>query len=118
MSNIDFFKNVQNFEEFAADSVIFEKDTEGATMYAVKEGEVNIVVGDKVLETVGEGGFFGEMALVDAEVRSAKAIAKTACKVVPVDRKRFMFLVKENPAFALQVMHVMAERIRKMNEMG
>ena len=56
---------------------------------------------------------FGEMALVDSEPRSAEAVARTDCKLVPINKKRFAFLVTETPFFALEVMQVMANRLRK-----
>jgi CRP/FNR family cyclic AMP-dependent transcriptional regulator len=53
------------------------------------------------------------MALIDAAPRRASATARTAARVVPVDQKRFKYLVQEHPTFALQVMAVMAERLRR-----
>jgi len=85
-------------------------------MYVVQEGEVDIVVGTSVAETVAPGGIFGEMALIDQHVRSAGAVARTPCKLVLVDQRRFQFLVAETPFFAIQVMSIMAERLRHANE--
>jgi CRP-like cAMP-binding protein len=83
-------------------------------MYVVTEGEVNILLGDQILDVLGPGGIFGEMALIDSSPRSASAIAKTDCKLVPVSRQRFTFLVQQTPYFSLEVMHVMAERLRRI----
>jgi len=52
------------------------------------------------------------MALIDSGPRSATAIAATTAKLVAVDSKQFTFLVQEHPTFALQVMKIMAERLR------
>lgn len=84
-------------------------------MYIVVEGDVDIVISDKVIETVGPGGILGEMALIDNKARSATAIAKTDCKLLPINKTHFVFLVQETPYFALQVMRTMAERLRYMN---
>ena len=84
-------------------------------MYALVEGTVAIMAGDILLETMGEGDMFGEMALVDRSPRSATAIASSAVRVVPVDEKTFIRLVQANPYFALEVMSVMAARLRKTN---
>lgn len=84
-------------------------------MYVVKEGEVNILVNDKVIETVGPGGMVGEMALIDTHSRSATVVAKTGCQLVPINEKRFAFLIQQTPYFALQVMRVLVERLRKMD---
>jgi CRP-like cAMP-binding protein len=63
---------------------------------------------------LGEDEIFGEMALVDKSVRSGTARAKTNCKVVPIDEKQFEFLVQQTPLFAIKVMRVMAERLRRV----
>ena len=83
-------------------------------MYAVVEGEVQIVVRGQVVEAVGEGGIFGEVALLDDRPRSASAIASTDCKVAVIDLKRFGVLVQQTPFFAVEVMRVMAERLRRI----
>ena len=116
MVRVDYFKNADEFVEYAAGDVIFEESEQGEQMYAVKAGEVDILVHNNVVETVEAGNFFGEMALIDKMPRSAKAVAKTDCQVVVVDKKRFLFLIQETPTFALQVMHALAERLRHMNE--
>jgi CRP/FNR family transcriptional regulator, cyclic AMP receptor protein len=54
--------------------------------------------------------------LIDPAPRSADARARTDARVVRIDKRRFTFLVHEHPTFALQVMTVMAERLRKTNE--
>jgi CRP/FNR family cyclic AMP-dependent transcriptional regulator len=58
---------------------------------------------------------FGEMALIDAAPRSATAIAATDVKLVPVGEKQFLFLVGCTPHFALNIMRVLARRLRAQN---
>jgi len=114
-ATISLFRNATDCEAFSASQVIFQEGQPGNIMYAVTEGEVDILVHNKVLETVGPGGLLGEMALIDTKPRSATAIARTDCKLVPISEKRFAFLVQQTPHFALQVMRVMAERLRRMD---
>lgn len=85
----------------------------GKEMYVVLDGEVNIVVGDKVVETVRPGGIFGELALIDSSPRSAAAVARTDCRLAVIGERRFMYLVQQTPYFALEVMSVMAQRLRR-----
>ena len=113
MTTIDMFRHATDGVSFTAGQVIFRKDDPGLVMYAVVEGEVEILASDKVILSVGPGGIFGEMALIDEAPRSATAVAKTACKLVPIDKKRFTFLVQQTPFFALSVMRIMSERLRK-----
>ncbi len=114
-ATITLFRNATDFESFLAGQVIFREGQPGDVMYAVSEGEVDILIHDKVIDTAGPGGIVGEMALIDAKPRSATAIAKTDCKLVPISEKRFTFLVQQTPNFALQVMRVMADRLRHMD---
>jgi len=95
---------------------LFKKGDAGVYMYVVKSGEIQIIDGNHVFETVGAGGIFGEMALISNEPRSATARALVESTVVPVDQKRFIFMISQTPFFALRVMKVMSGRIRAMNE--
>jgi len=99
-----------------AGETIFRTYDMATEMYVVIEGEVDISIGDKVIETVGPGEPFGEMALIDQAPRTATAVARTACKLAVISEKRFLFMVAQTPHFALQIMKVMADRLRKMNQ--
>jgi CRP-like cAMP-binding protein len=55
----------------------------------------------------------GELALINDEPRSATVVAKTDCRLVAVDRRRFEYMVQETPFFGLAVMKVLADRLRK-----
>lgn len=117
MNHYDYFTKHEDYVEYkAGDKIFSEGDAGNGKMYAVKSGSVQIVLNGTVLETVQPGYYFGEMSLVDSAPRAADAIAQTDCQIVAVDKYHFMFLVNETPRFALQVMHVMAERIRKLHE--
>jgi CRP/FNR family cyclic AMP-dependent transcriptional regulator len=113
----NFLGSFRNGEEQRLDAgqVLFEKGDTGHEMYVVRSGEVQIIDGNHVFETVGPGGIVGEMALVDGGPRSATVRASLASEVVPIDEKRFLFLVQQTPHFALRVMRVMSARLRAMN---
>jgi CRP-like cAMP-binding protein len=99
---------------FAAGQSVFKAGDPGEAMYIITEGEVDILDGSgTTLETAGPGSIFGELALVDDEPRSATVVAKTACRLVTVNRRRFEYMVQETPFFALAVMKVIADRLRK-----
>jgi CRP/FNR family transcriptional regulator, cyclic AMP receptor protein len=98
-----------------AGEVIFRAFDMGAEMYVVLEGEVELTIGANVVETLGPGEPFGEMALIDQAPRVATATAKKATKLAVIPEKRFLFMVQTTPHFALQIMKVMADRLRKMN---
>ena len=109
------FVDANNVQEFQANSTIFTEGTPGDVMYVVLEGEVELLVRSAVLEVAGPGEIVGEMALIDAKPRSATARAKSDCRLAPVDERRFLFLVQEHPFFALHVMRVLTDRLRRMD---
>lgn len=113
MQGVKLFQHSKDWEAFSAGQIIFREGQPGEVMYVILEGEVDIQASGKGLETLHSGGMFGEMALVDGEPRSAEAVARTDCKLVPINKKRFVFLVTETPFFALEVMKVMANRLRE-----
>jgi CRP-like cAMP-binding protein len=96
-------------------AVIFAAGDSGREMYVVRSGKVDLKIGDTLLETVGPGGILGELALVDPAPRSASALAGEDCSLVRVDREAFESLVRKVPGLALEVMRVMARRLRKAN---
>lgn len=109
------FANETNAVTLAPGQTLFSKGDTGHQMFVVKSGEVQIVDGAVVFETISPGGIFGEMALISKDPRSATAKAKTESVVIPVDEKRFLYLVQQTPLFALRVMDVMSARLRAMN---
>ena len=112
---VSVFRSSPDAESFAAGAAVFSEGETGDCMFVVQEGEVEVRVGGTVVETVGPGGLIGEMALIDAGPRSASAIASTDAKLVRVNQRRFKFLVQEHPFFAIEVMRIMAHRLRKMD---
>ncbi len=109
------FLNETDPQQFKAGQAIFNEGAPGDFMYGVIEGEVEIRKGGKVVDTIGPGGIFGEMALIDHAVRSAAAVAKTDCKAAQISEKRFYFLVQQTPNFALHLLRVMTGRLRNQS---
>src|SRR5262245_21797794 len=116
MATLDVLRHAHETVSLPAGSAIIEEGRPGKLMYVVKEGTADILVGGVAVASVGPGEVFGELSLIDDRTRSAAVVARTDCELVPVDEKRFLFLVQQTPYFALQVMRVLAERLRRMNE--
>ena len=112
---IHLFDNDPRAVTAPAGSVLYRAGETGDNMVGVIDGEVDIIAEGTVIETIGAGGIIGEMALIDGSVRSASAVARTDVRLSIVDRDRFERLVSDHPTFALQVMRVMADRLRKAN---
>ena len=84
----------------------------GALMYVVLEGRVAISIRGAVVQYVGPGGVFGEMALVDQSPRTANATAETDCSLLGINRHVFLNLVKSDPTFGASLLGAVAERVR------
>jgi CRP/FNR family cyclic AMP-dependent transcriptional regulator len=108
-------------DEYDVGDVIFEEGTKGRELYVVLDGEVEIakMVGGRktVIISLGKGEFFGEMAVIDGSARSASAIAATAgTRVMRINHARFVYLVSQQPAFALMIMDALSKRLRASND--
>ena len=101
---------------FKAGETIFREGDPADELYVIQEGQVGVQTGNRLLDTLESKTIFGEMALVDKAPRSAAAIAITDVKLVPVSERQFLFLVSETPYFALNVMRLMARRLRATNQ--
>ena len=81
-------------------------------MYAVIEGRVAVSIGGGVVERLGPGGVFGELALIEQTPRMASVVAETDCQLLPISRTAFLLLVKTNAEFAASLLGSLAERLR------
>jgi CRP/FNR family cyclic AMP-dependent transcriptional regulator len=112
MNLADLFRHETDVVTLPARQALFKAGEKGTQMYVLRSGTVDILVGETVVETAGSGALLGEMALIDDSPRAATAIARTDCELVPIDQRRFHFLVQQTPNFATHVMRIMAGRLR------
>ena len=103
------------YRYFDAGEKIFLEDDAADTMYMVRSGRVDVITYGTVLENVRAGGIFGEMALIDNGRRSAAAMAAEPTEVVAIDKRAFLAVIRNDPQFALRVMGLLANRLRRMN---
>jgi CRP-like cAMP-binding protein len=99
-----------------AGETIFKEGDPATELYVIQKGRVSIQSGNRLLDTLDTNAIFGEMAIVDSAPRSADAIALTDVTLVPISQKQFLFLVSETPFFAINVMRVLARRLRHTNK--
>ena len=97
-----------------AGSVVFNKGDTGDCMYIVQAGVIDMMIGDKVIETIGESQALGFMSMIDEQPRSSTARAKEACELSLIDARTFRFMIDEVPNFATYIMSMLARRIRGM----
>ncbi len=110
------FRSARDTVNLPAGAVLFAEGDPGTNMYVLLEGAADICVGDEIVESALPPALIGEMALVDSTARSATVVLRSACRLISIERSQFDLLVRESPEFARQVMTVMANRLRVMNE--
>lgn len=82
-------------------------------MFAIKRGRVAIMVDANTVDTLTEEEIFGEMALLEHSTRAATAVTLEETELIEIDEAQFYILVRQNPHFALQLMQLLSERLRR-----
>jgi len=113
MNLVELFRHQVDLQAIPAGQVLFKEGDPGNFMYVLMSGTAEIMVHNRVMETAVAGAIVGEMAIIDDLARSATVVAKSDCKFLPIERERFNFLVQQKPEFALHVMRVLADRLRR-----
>jgi CRP-like cAMP-binding protein len=115
-----FFRSAGKPERYPAGATIFRENARAHAllmqrpkMYYVYEGEVSLLAKKKAIGSVAKGEVFGELAPLARAPRSAGAVAKTDCRLIALDDKAFNAALVKKPAFALMLMSVMVERLRR-----
>jgi hypothetical protein len=99
---------------------IVREGEKGSCMYVIQSGRAEVLIRDENSEEIqlavlSKGDFFGEMAIIQEEVRSATVRAVGQVRVIVVDKRIFLRRVHEDPSFAFGIMEKMAKRIREMD---
>ena len=113
----ELFQHDPNFLEIKRGEVLLREGDIGEAMYVLIEGQAKIERQGLFFAEIGPGDFVGELAVIDGSPRVNTTTAVTDSKFVVVDRKRFEYLVAETPGFALEVMRILALRLRRTDEM-
>ena len=112
----DLFRNDPNLVKIKAGERLFREGDAGDAMYVLINGEAEVTAGGMSIEVAKAGDILGELALIDGSPRSATVTARTDCELAVIDKKRFHFLVDESPRFAIDVMRVMARRLKQSDQ--
>ncbi|MEK9723274.1 MAG: cyclic nucleotide-binding domain-containing protein [Rhodospirillaceae bacterium] len=106
-------------QTFKPGDKIFKEGDEGNLAYVVQEGEVEIVKvidgREQVLGTVGKGGIFGEMALIDNKPRMAAARAARGTTIICVTRQMFEDKLRKSDPFIRGLLNILADNIRRIS---
>lgn len=105
---------------FQDGQAIIQQGEMGDCMYVIQEGLVEVVVSqdgkERVLAVLGQGQFFGEMALFDREIRMATVRALGEARVLSVDKRNLMRRIHEDPSLVYRMLLEMSHRIRELSD--
>ncbi len=107
--------------KFPKGATILEDGVGGDHMYVIQQGQVKVTKmsdegREKILEILGEGDFFGEMALLDREPRSASVKTTRACVLLALSRGDFLSLLRRNTELSMELIRVLSRRLCEANE--
>jgi CRP-like cAMP-binding protein len=100
----------------AAGENIVVEGSPGTEMFLIRKGGARVFVKGERVDDLEVGDIFGEMALIDQSPRGATVTAVEDCDVIPIDERLFIILVQNSPYFGIEVMRILASRLRAMNE--
>jgi CRP-like cAMP-binding protein len=119
------FMSIIHNRNYLAGEYIFYQGDPGIGLYVIREGQVEIIRendnGDKLtLATVQKGDFFGELALIDGEKRSASAVAKSDTRLSVIFKPDLDEFIEKYPKKGIKILQGIAEittvRLRSLNE--
>jgi CRP-like cAMP-binding protein len=127
LSNVPLFKDLpeksleriektSRHRSFRSGDVIFREGEEGVGFFLVTGGKVEVTRSGQHIADIGEGGFFGEMALLDNHRRSATVRATADTECVAIMRSDFLAELRNNADLAVELLGLMSRRVRDLDE--
>jgi len=107
--------------DFPKGTVIFNAGDQGDSFYVIKKGIINVFISapdsdDKViLSNLNEGDYFGEMALLTGEPRSASVESATEVSLIRLEKKDFEELLEKDPKISISISHMISQRLMQAN---
>jgi CRP-like cAMP-binding protein len=95
-----------------AGATVFQLGEPGASMYVILSGRIDMVNGERVIESLGTDAAFGMMSLIDALPRTATALVSEDAQLAVIDRRKYQFMLHELPSFAIFLIQTLANRVR------
>lgn len=99
---------------YGSGRVLVRQGGRGDAFFAIVDGTAKVTRGTRTIRRLASGDVFGEMALLDGEVRSASVISETPVVAVRITRARFNRLLESDATFAKALLAVLAKRIREL----
>jgi CRP/FNR family cyclic AMP-dependent transcriptional regulator len=115
-------RSLLKWKDLPGGSPIFRAGDKGDAMYLIASGRIRISIRDSddievILAELAEGDFFGEMALIDGQPRSAGATVLDDSRVAVLARTDFLDFVRRNPDVLLEMLSAVTHRLRRTDEL-
>lgn len=107
---------VSEERKFETGDIILGKGEGGVGFYLIMDGSVDVKSDSKILAKLGPGQFFGEMAVLDNQPRSADVIAAEPSRCFIISEWSFKALISQNPRIALKMLQELVRRLRDANK--
>ena len=95
---------------FPAGRTLIEEGKQGHEFFVLIDGEVDVRAKGRKVKTLGDGSFFGEMALVSEKPRNATVTTTTPVRVLVINEPAFRRLLRDSPQIQLKVLQTLADR--------
>ncbi len=120
-SSLDSLLEKTSIIDFPQDHLVIQQGDIGHTMYLTLAGQLEVRItlanGDSmVVNQIGYGESFGEIALFDQRQRTASVKTLTPCKLVELKRERFVAFLMDHPEVAIQLLNIFSKQIRTTND--
>ncbi len=102
--------------DFPPNHTIFRQGDKGESLYVVVSGRVKVHIGDRTITELETGSCFGEMAVIDAEPRSASVTTLEPCECLLLTQQQLYEAIDEMPNIAVNLIRLLSRRIRKLND--
>ena len=108
-------------KRFARNTILFSKGDESNALYLIREGRTKAVITDEqgkeiVLNTFGPGDYFGEIAFLSEEPRTATVVTATPTEVLILYRRDFKEVLSQHPDVMFEFIKVLIERVRNSTD--
>ncbi len=106
-----------SYVKIEAGAEVFKRGVPGDRMFIILEGKVQVVQEERqkryVLVELGRGSFFGELALITGQARTATVVAAEPVTLLPLDRQAFLDRIRNDPEVALHLVQILILRLRR-----
>lgn len=102
-----------DLKHFPRDAVVFSTGDLGQTMFVCVRGQIQLRVGERVIDVIHAGGILGELGVIDPGPRAATAVASVPSDLLEIDEKEFLKLVQTTPFFALKLLRLLTAQLKR-----